>query len=51
MWPNPQFPVDLVTFTEDILNGKLHVLGSVTVNLSVKYMGLPIRFRASCHAT
>ena len=24
MWPNPQFPADLVTFTEDILNGKLH---------------------------
>ena len=21
---NPQFPVDLVTFIEDILNGKLH---------------------------
>ena len=24
MWPNPQFPVDLVTFTEEILHGKLH---------------------------
>ena len=23
MWPNPQFPADLVTFTEEILNGKL----------------------------
>ena len=23
MWPNPQYPGDLVTFTEDILNGKL----------------------------
>ena len=22
MWPNPQFPVDLVTFTVEILNGK-----------------------------
>ena len=21
MWPNPQFPADLVTFTEDILKG------------------------------
>ena len=21
MWPNPQFPADLVTFTEEILNG------------------------------
>ena len=24
MWPNPQFPADLVTFTEEVLNGKLH---------------------------
>ena len=24
MWPNPQFPTDLVTFIEEILNGKLH---------------------------
>ena len=22
MWPNPQFPADLVKFTENILNGK-----------------------------
>ena len=28
MWPNPQFTVDLVTFFEKILNGKLHVLCS-----------------------
>ena len=28
MWPNPQFPADLVTFTEEILNGKLHFLWS-----------------------
>ena len=31
MWPNPQFPqfpADLLTFTEDILNGKLHFLSS-----------------------
>ena len=26
MWSNPQFPVDLVKFTEEILNGKLHFL-------------------------
>ena len=31
MWPNPQFPTDLVTFTEEILNGKLHFLCSVSV--------------------
>ena len=28
MWPNSQFPADLVTFTEEILNGKLHFLSS-----------------------
>ena len=22
MWPNPQFPADLITFTEEILDGK-----------------------------
>ena len=26
MRPNPQFTADLVTFTEEILNGKLHFL-------------------------
>ena len=26
MWPNLQFPADLVTFTEEILNAKLHFL-------------------------
>ena len=26
MWPNPQDTADLVTFTEEILNGKRHVL-------------------------
>ena len=28
MWPNPQFPADLVLFIEEILNGKLHFLCS-----------------------
>ena len=28
MWPNPQSPADLVTFTREILNGKLHDLCS-----------------------
>ena len=39
MWPNTQFPVDLVTFTEEILNGKLHFLCSarhVKSQISVK---------------
>ena len=29
MWPKPQFPADLVTFTEEIFNGKLHILRNV----------------------
>ena len=28
MWPNPRFTADLVTFTIEILNGKLHFLRS-----------------------
>ena len=31
MWPNPQEATDFVTFTEEILNGKLHFLCSVHV--------------------
>ena len=30
MCPNPQFPADFVWFTEEILNGKLHFLCSVS---------------------
>ena len=29
MWPNPQTPADMVTFTEEILNEKLHFLCSL----------------------
>ena len=29
MWPNPQFPADLVTITGEILNGKLDFFCSV----------------------
>ena len=29
MWSNPQDTPDFVTFTEEILNGKLHFLRSV----------------------
>ena len=35
MWPNPQFPVDLVTFTKEILNGKLHGM-----LFSIQYSGV-----------
>ena len=30
MWPNSQFSADLVIFTQEILNGKIHFLGSDT---------------------
>ena len=33
MWPNRQETADLVTFTEEILNGKLHFLCSVRSNI------------------
>ena len=33
MWPNPQLPEDLVTLTEEIFNGKLHFLCSVSIYL------------------
>ena len=36
MWPNPQFPANLVTFTEEILNGKLHFLRSAIQSHSIK---------------
>ena len=36
MWPNPQLPADLVTFNEEILNGKLH-LGILMKKKSVNY--------------
>ena len=35
MWPNPQFPADLVTFTEEILNGKLQFLCSDSFKLFI----------------
>ena len=34
MWPNPQFPGDLVTFTGKILNGKLHFFFTVIMGRS-----------------
>ena len=38
MWPNPQKTADLVTFTEEILTGKLHFSGQCFV---VYEKGLP----------
>ena len=31
MWPNPQFPGDLVTFTEEILNQKLFLYSDMGI--------------------
>ena len=31
MWPNPEIPVNLVTFTEKILNEKFNFLCNVTL--------------------
>ena len=36
MWLNPHFPADLVTFTEEILNGKLYFLCSA-IHLSDEF--------------
>ena len=42
MWPNSQFPTDLVTFTEEILKRKFNFLCSVPMNtkksFSIKYV-------------
>ena len=35
MWSNPQKTVDLVTFTEEILNRKLQFLCNVTYRLRI----------------
>ena len=31
----PQFPADLVTFTEEILNGKIHILCSANLQFFI----------------
>ena len=36
MWPNSQFPADLVTLTEEIVNGKLHFLCSEKPTMNPK---------------
>ena len=41
MWPNPQFPADLVTFTQEILHGKLHFFAVEGVSLKVLYPQSP----------
>ena len=39
MWPNPQETADLVTFTEEILNGKHHFLCSVACEIKRNIFG------------
>ena len=42
MLPNLQFLADLVTFTEEILNGKLHFLCSVCFSILLFSSDIPI---------
>ena len=42
MWPNSQFPAELVTFTEKILNEKLHFLCSGITFFVVEEVPTPI---------
>ena len=42
MWPNQQETEDLVTFTEEILNGKLHFLCSVIFDEDRKYKTIEV---------
>ena len=36
MWPNPQYFANLVTFTEEILNGQLHFCATHKENRRLK---------------
>ena len=38
MWTSPQFPADLITFTEKILNGKL-IFCAVELPTIIRYDG------------
>ena len=44
MWPNKQFPADFVTFTEEILHGKLHFLCSVLYCI-VQFRNVKFKFK------
>ena len=49
MWPNPQFPTDLVTSTKQILNGKLHFLCSEYIFPQRSKMASKFRLHAFFH--
>ena len=38
MLPNPQETEDLVTFTEEIFNGKIHFLCSVSIHVPLLHL-------------
>ena len=40
MWPNLQFPADLVTFIEEIFSGNLHFLWSASQRKFIAYSGI-----------
>ena len=47
MWPNSQKTVDLVTFTKEILNGKLHVCAVISPNF-VPQLNLDLNLSEFC---
>ena len=53
MWPNPLFPADLVTFTEEILNGKLERFENLKTFLKDINFIFPFitDFRPQCRVT
>ena len=51
MWPNPQETADLVTFTEEILNGNVHFLCSVWKFGGHKFWGRADPIFLICRAT
>ena len=46
MWPNPQFPADLITFTEQIPNEKLHFM-TMTIIVYRIYIKLSVLWKAN----
>ena len=48
MWSNPQETADLVTFTEEIPNEKLHVLCSVRLYQQNKSSASKVKFSNFC---
>ena len=49
MWPNPQETADLVTFTEEILNGKLHFLCSDHSNTGSFFCNMLPKVNSAIH--